>query len=150
MKKLSKGDIRDFVIVPLSVLGIFAGVSSGLNYWVNDKFINNPSYSFSSEPVFPWGHTEHIIYKNNNGSQELKIFPRFNGYTHSEILTDVDGDNKVDRIETRGINFFEANKLISLLVREKDYEDSKEEFDRADKQLGDSAKKHNLIKLPGL
>jgi len=119
-----------FYILPF---GLLFGAFRGCNMSHNNKVINTSAYSMKSYATGINGHIEYIVY--TNGSQDIKEYP---GISHrfwdSKLYQDLDGDNLVDRIRQNGAEI-KMNKLSELLVREYDYKNNKEKFDKADNLL---------------
>ena len=132
--------MKDSTIEGLIFAGITAGVfliggliGRGCNMLCNNRKINKPAYKTVSYATGLNGHVEYTRYKD--GSQDVKIYP---GLGHrmwdSELNQDLDGNGKIDRIRKNGSEL-KMNKLSELLVREHDYKEHKERFDKADGRL---------------
>jgi len=128
-----------------SSLGIVTGISAvllllgtrGCSMAWNNWEVKKTGYRSRSFATGISGHTEYTLY--SDGSQDVKIY---HGLGHraidSELLQDLDGDGKVDRIRVNGSEI-KMNSLRELLIREHDYDEHKERFDEADEEMQELA-----------
>ena len=114
-------------------LGIGFLITRGCNNLFNNKQMKSNFYSTDSYAIGITGHVEYTRY--NDKSKEIKVYP---GLGHrlfdSELLQDLNGDGKIDRIRRNGAEW-KVNSLIEILVREYDFDKNKDRFDEADKML---------------
>ncbi|MBM3200574.1 hypothetical protein FJZ53_06565 [Candidatus Woesearchaeota archaeon] len=132
MKTETKGGL----ITLIAVVGIYAaafGIIGGCNRYWNNKEIKKPGVHAVTNATGLLGHREYIRF--DDGSEEVKVYHGL-GHRSAKSYTyyNTDGNDTVDRIRIQG-SALSHNRLIDMLVRETDYQDNKEEFDKADKML---------------
>ena len=143
MKSL-RNRIGEIGIVILVEAGIIAGgllVTRIYNNILNNKTINTPAYSLVSYATDLSGHVEYV--KFSEGSQEVKEYPSLgHGMIGSKLYEDFNGDGLVDRIRENGAAWKEY-RITRLLVRNYDYNENSEIFDKADKELQELMQKYS-------
>ena len=124
-------------------LGIGFLITRGCNNLFNNKQMKSNSYSMDSYATGITGHVEYTRY--NDKSKEIKVYPGLAGLGHrlfdSELLQDLNGDGKIDRIRINGAGW-KMNSLTDILVREYDFDKNKDRFDEADKMLSGLIEKY--------
>lgn len=120
-------------IVTLIALGLIFGAVAGFNHLWNSQELQGVGFHSYSHAKPISGHVEYTIYAD--GTQDVKIYHWFGHRTiDSTLYQDLNGDDRVDRIRKNGSEL-KANSLRKILIREYDYEEHKDEFDKADAEL---------------
>lgn len=137
-------------IVAVGVFVAFTSTSLGISYLynralINGRIVSSPEYIMISETK-GFGYTEYTKYKD--GSQDIKEYPSFRFLVSADLIQDLNGDGKADRIRIEGPKWesHKLHKLTEILVRESDYNSHKEDFDLADKSLAKSQAKFKELK----
>lgn len=124
----------------IGIFGLIGLGARGYNMLMNNRTIDKPTHHTVSYATGLTGHVEYTRYVD--GSQDVKIYP---GLGHrlwdSELHQDLNGDGAVDRIRKNGAEW-KMNRLSELLIREYDYDTSKDRFDKADERLQNLMKKY--------
>ncbi|MFT4308219.1 MAG: hypothetical protein ACMXYM_02510 [Candidatus Woesearchaeota archaeon] len=109
------------------------GFVTGLNAALNTQTIITPSHTTITRPQGLLGHVELTVFAD--GSAEVK---RYHGFGHrffaSDFYQDLNGDGRVDRIRRNGPEFA-MNRHLGVHVREHDYPEHSDLFDRADAEV---------------
>lgn len=117
------------------ILGGAVSLPLGIAYLQNsittNRTISKPAYVMFSE-ARGLGHIEFTKYKD--GSSDVKAYPTLRWNISSDLMQDLNGDGKVDRIRMQG-TWFKKERLNDILVREYDYSKHQSEFDNADSTL---------------
>ncbi len=139
MNSLSKEIVIVGAMIAVSLVGV-----RGCNMAWNNRTLNKPAYTSVNYATGLSGHVEYTRYAD--GSQDVKDYPSLgHRLFDSELHQDLNGDGLVDRIRQNGAEW-KMNRLTDLLVRENDYQDNKNRFDEADKQLQELMVKYPVRK----
>ena len=110
------------------LFGSIIGISRGCNVHFNSYETKTSKYHTVSKAT---GVGEHIDYtKYDDGTEEVRVRPGLR-LNPEKIYSNSGQDNKVDRIR----NHSNHTGKLELFIRETDYENNKEEFDKADQLL---------------
>lgn len=134
MKKPTKGGLGLMGFGIAMLFAISCGATRLYNMAWNNKDIKTRGRHTISHATGLLGHNEYTRY--NNGSADLKIYPKLLGHRtlSSKLYQDFDGDGLVDRIRINGPEW-QMNRLKDILVRDADYEQHRDQFEKADRLL---------------
>ncbi len=124
------------LVTAVAILSLYAvafGIAGGCNRYWNNKEIKKPGVHAISRGTGLSGHKEYVRF--SDGSEEVKVYHSL-GHRSMRSYTyyNTNGDDSVDRIRVQG-SVLSSNKLVDMLVRDTDYQENEEEFDKADKTL---------------
>lgn len=127
-------DFAKFICKYILLLGAFLGIGTGIlkgcNNYCHNYEIKKPGVHVVSRAT---GLAEHEHYIRQDGKiEEISYFPELR-LKADRSYQNFDGDDKVDRIKI--YSFMKKDVLEEILVRETDYAEHKEEFDKADQLL---------------
>ncbi|MBN1377393.1 hypothetical protein JW949_03645 [Candidatus Woesearchaeota archaeon] len=137
MDEFGKSNLMKLAVIVIAMAG-----TRGCNMAFNNRDIKKDGRHTISHATAITGHREYTIY--NDGSTDVKVYPGVWGHriASSKLYQDLDGDGLVDRIRVNGPEW-QAHRLKSLLIREYNYEDYKDEFHEADRILSQEAERYN-------